>query len=64
MLTDEQIMRLLSSYTRGRDLTDIFRDAYRLGMLRAAVVCDDLSTGIAHEYTNNCADAIRTVAGE
>jgi hypothetical protein len=38
MLTDDQITRLLSSYTRGRDLTDIFRDAYRLGLERGTVI--------------------------
>jgi hypothetical protein len=68
VLTDDQITTLLSSYTRGRDLTDIFRDAARLGMLKAAEICDKIADD-ADEMritatVDDCADAIRAAAGD
>jgi hypothetical protein len=69
MLTDEQICAIIGnsavwSVTEEEMIAGMLQAAYRLGMLRAAAVCEDISTGIAHEYMENCADAIRAAAAE
>ena len=57
MLSDDQVVQLLS---RDGTREDMLQAAYRAGMLRAAEVCEELSTR-AYD-ADECAEVIRNVA--
>lgn len=69
MLTDEQKAVLSARYRIGADtLSALWDEAYRLGMLRAAGVCDlgakvSIDVSVAAGCAR-CANAIRAEAGE
>lgn len=61
MLTDDQIIYLL---TRDGSREDMLRAAYRMGMERAAIICDriDREDDTGYAVVGECVNAIRAMA--